>query len=198
MDKHNYTAKERDLIGILALIACISGAATIASMLALFSDKGSTQIQLIVFLISLTLCIVTIVGTTKIGKAAKARNSGAQLDSITSIHHNLYCDNCGTQLKSGVKFCSTCGQKVANASAPASTINTSISSRKCPRCSSHNITYQTVTEARKSGCGTILLYLILALTVFGLLIVIPLMLRKKTDTITYAVCQNCGNRWSIN
>ena len=196
MDKHNYTAKERDLIGILALIACISGAATIASMLALFSDKGSTQIQLIVFLISLSLCIGTIVGAIKIGKAARSRNSGAQLNLTTSIHPKLYCDNCGTKLESGVKFCSTCGQKVGNVSAPAvaSYVN---SGRKCPRCSSPNITYQTITEARKTGCGTILLYMFMTFTVFGLLIVIPLMLRKKTDTVTYAVCQNCGSRWPI-
>lgn len=65
----------------------------------------------------------------------------------------------------------------------------------CPRCRGTNIQFQAVTESKKTGCGTVLLYVILALTVFGLLIVIPLMLRKKTYTVTYAVCQNCGNRW---
>lgn len=65
----------------------------------------------------------------------------------------------------------------------------------CPRCRGTNIQFQTVSEAKKSGCGTVLLYVILALTIFGLLIVIPLMLRKKTKTVTYAVCQSCGNRW---
>ncbi len=63
--------------------------------------------------------------------------------------------------------------------------------RYCPRCGGI-MTVQTISEARKSGCGTILLYIILALTIFGLLIVIPLMLRRKTETVTYAVCQNCG------
>ncbi len=63
--------------------------------------------------------------------------------------------------------------------------------RTCPRCGGP-MAIQTISESRKSGCGTILLYVLLALTIFGLLIVIPLMLRKKTETVTYAVCQQCG------
>lgn len=62
---------------------------------------------------------------------------------------------------------------------------------RCPRCGGR-MTMQMVTESRKSGCGTILLYVILALTVFGLLIVIPLALRRKTETVTYSVCEDCG------
>lgn len=67
----------------------------------------------------------------------------------------------------------------------------------CPKCNSSNISFQTVTEQKKTGCLTILLYILLACTLFGLLIVIPLMLRKKTETVTYAVCQNCGHRWRV-
>jgi len=69
--------------------------------------------------------------------------------------------------------------------------------RACSKCNSTNITYQTVTESRAMGCGTIILYLLLAITILGLLIVIPLMLRKKNDTVTYAVCQSCGHRWRV-
>lgn len=69
--------------------------------------------------------------------------------------------------------------------------------RKCPHCKGTNIQYQTVTESRKAGFLTILLYIFLACTVLGLLIVIPLLLRKKTETVTYAVCQDCGKRWKI-
>lgn len=65
--------------------------------------------------------------------------------------------------------------------------------RACPKCGSI-MTIQTVSESRKAGCFTVLLYVLLALTIFGLLIVIPLMLRKKTETVTYAVCQSCGYR----
>lgn len=83
----------------------------------------------------------------------------------------------------------TYAQQVPVASAPVRA--QAPGGRTCPRCGGI-MTVQTVSESRKSGCGTILLYVILALTIFGLLIVIPLMLRKKTETVTYAVCQNCG------
>lgn len=71
------------------------------------------------------------------------------------------------------------------------------SGRTCPKCGGL-MTIQAVTESRKSGCGTILLYVLLALTIFGLLIVIPLTLRKKTETVTYAVCQRCGHKIVIS
>ncbi len=68
---------------------------------------------------------------------------------------------------------------------------------RCPRCGG-KMTVQTVAESRKAGCGTIILYILLALTIFGLLIVIPLALRKKTETVTYAVCQNCGYQKTLS
>lgn len=67
----------------------------------------------------------------------------------------------------------------------------------CPKCKSTNISYQTVSESKKTSCLTVLLYIVLACTVLGLLIVIPLLLRKKTETVTYAVCQDCGCRWKV-
>lgn len=67
----------------------------------------------------------------------------------------------------------------------------------CPKCHSDNISYQTVSESKGTGCLMICLYILLALTVLGLLIVIPLWLRKKTKTVTYAVCQSCGHRWKV-
>ena len=67
----------------------------------------------------------------------------------------------------------------------------------CPKCKSENITFQTVSEQKSTGCLTVILYILLACTILGLLIVVPLMLRKKTETVTYAVCQNCGHRWKV-
>lgn len=67
----------------------------------------------------------------------------------------------------------------------------------CRKCGSNNISYQTVTESKKAGCGTLIVYFILAISVLGWLILIPLFLRKKNETVTYAVCQGCGNRWRI-
>ena len=81
---------------------------------------------------------------------------------------------------------------VTRAAAPTRTAGQKI----CPRCGG-SMTIQTVTEAKKTGCGTILLYILLAVTVLGLLIVIPLALRNKTETVTYSVCQNCGYRTRI-
>lgn len=67
----------------------------------------------------------------------------------------------------------------------------------CKKCGCSDIRYQAVSESRNAGCLTICLYILLALTILGLFIVIPLMLRKKTNTVTYAVCQSCGHRWKI-
>lgn len=63
--------------------------------------------------------------------------------------------------------------------------------RRCPHCGGIMVP-KTVTESRKTGCFTVLLYILLCLTVLGILIVIPLALRKKTETVTYMVCQQCG------
>ena len=111
----------------------------------------------------------------------------------------MYCKNCGKEIADGAAYCSTCGTKVdesivVNVNVPKEEKPTG---KPCPKCGKHNIQYQTVTESRKTGCGTIILYIILACTVLGLLIVVPLMLRKKTETVTYAVCQNCGHRWRV-
>lgn len=67
----------------------------------------------------------------------------------------------------------------------------------CPKCRCKNVQIQTVTESNSAGCLTVCLYILLACTVLGLLIVIPLLLRKKTKTVTYAVCQNCGHKWKV-
>lgn len=82
----------------------------------------------------------------------------------------------------------------SSAVSPASpAVRTSASVRLCPKCNGP-MTIQTVTESRKTGCFTIILYILLCLTILGILIVIPLALRRKTETVTYAVCQNCGFR----
>ena len=67
----------------------------------------------------------------------------------------------------------------------------------CPKCKSENVQVQTISESRKSGCMTILLYIFLACTILGIFILIPLLLRRKTETVTYAVCQDCGHRWKV-
>lgn len=63
--------------------------------------------------------------------------------------------------------------------------------RVCPRCGGE-MQIQTVVEARSGGFLTFLGYFLLCITILGIFILIPLLLRKKTETNTYAVCQNCG------
>ena len=63
--------------------------------------------------------------------------------------------------------------------------------RVCPKCGG-TMAIQTISESRKAGCFTIILYILLAISILGLFILIPLMLRRKTETVTYAVCQKCG------
>ena len=119
-----------------------------------------------------------------------------------------FCSSCGSRIFRSAAYCPECGASTNFKTAPVrqaapsvnhrpqvDTSHTSI--RTCSRCQSTQIQYQTVTESRPTGCMTVLWYIFLCLTIFGLLIVIPLMLRKKTNTITYAVCQNCGRRWKV-
>lgn len=196
MEKNKITKKERGKIAWLSLLAVISGIGIALSLIAYFGSELNFG-ALIAFMISLGVCAWSIIEASKMQKAIDARTYGAQPEPTIDSHSGPYCENCGAHVASGMKFCSACGQKITDSPASSIAASPNISGRSCPRCSSHNIAYQTVTESRKSGCGTVLLYVILALTVFGLLIVIPLMLRKKTETVTYAVCQNCGNRWRI-
>ncbi len=67
----------------------------------------------------------------------------------------------------------------------------------CPHCHSQNISVQAVAELKKNGCGMILLYILLACTVIGLFLLIPIMRGQKSKTQSYAVCQSCGHRWKI-
>jgi len=71
--------------------------------------------------------------------------------------------------------------------------NLNLDQSVCPRCGG-KMKMQVVSENLRAGCGTIFLYVLLAMTILGLAIVIPLMLRNKEQTVTYAVCESCGYR----
>ncbi len=116
----------------------------------------------------------------------------------------MYCKNCGTQLDDSAKFCPSCGTGTDGTAPAASPSPQPIviqaqpqfaSSRPCPKCKGRNVQFQTVTESKKGGCLKVLLYIILAISILGWLILIPLLIRKKTKTVTYGVCQSCGYRW---
>ena len=92
---------------------------------------------------------------------------------------------------------SNVGSNMEHAPAPINRMDRKAPGRSCPKCGGE-MNMQTVSESRKAGCGTILLYIVLCLTIFGILIVIPLALRRKTETVTYAVCQSCGYRQIVS
>lgn len=68
----------------------------------------------------------------------------------------------------------------------------------CPKCGSGHTSIQAVTENQKTGCGTILFYLLLAISILGWLILIPILLRgKRSKTMSVLVCQSCGKRTTL-
>ncbi len=121
----------------------------------------------------------------------------------------MYCSTCGFEIDENAKFCINCGtpvngyqqkQDVSNTvkknygietASPISSKSRTANTLICPKCGGE-MKVQAVAELKKTGCLTIILYILLALTIVGLLIVIPLLARKKTKTKTYAVCQICG------
>ncbi|MGN1432690.1 MAG: LITAF-like zinc ribbon domain-containing protein [Ruminococcus sp.] len=68
----------------------------------------------------------------------------------------------------------------------------------CPKCQSENVTIQAVAEQKKRSCLSVLLIIILiCIPIIGWIGLFFLLRGKKSKTISYAVCQNCGNRWKI-
>ena len=68
----------------------------------------------------------------------------------------------------------------------------------CPKCGSTNVSIQAVAEQKKRGCLTVLLYIILLfLPVVGWIALFMLLRGKKSKTVTYVVCQNCGAKFKV-
>lgn len=68
----------------------------------------------------------------------------------------------------------------------------------CPKCQSENVSVQAVAEQKKRGCLSVLLIIILiCIPIIGWIGLFCLLRGKKSKTVTYAVCQKCGNRWII-
>lgn len=108
----------------------------------------------------------------------------------------IFCKECGKQISDKATTCPNCG-------CPTKEIeiiekDTKQSLIECPNCGSSNISVQAVNEKQNTGCFTILIYFILFITVLGWFILIPILLRNKSKTATYSVCQNCGHRWKAN
>lgn len=65
-------------------------------------------------------------------------------------------------------------------------------------CTHEHCNYQVVTERAPASFLWVLLYVILAYTLIGLPLAILLaIMRQKSNTVTYKVCQDCGKRWKV-
>ena len=68
----------------------------------------------------------------------------------------------------------------------------------CPRCGGNRIQIQAVSELKKRGCFSVLLYIILLFVpVIGWIALFMLLRGRKSKTASYAVCQDCGCRWTV-
>jgi uncharacterized OB-fold protein len=64
----------------------------------------------------------------------------------------------------------------------------------CPQCQAE-MSIQAVSEIHKRGCLTTLIYIILLfIPVVGWIILFLLVRGNKSETVSIAVCQNCGHR----
>lgn len=67
---------------------------------------------------------------------------------------------------------------------------------RCPYCGSEHVNIQAIQETKRTGCLTWIFVIILAVTVVGLIFVIPFLFSSH-KTVTVAVCQQCGSRWNV-
>lgn len=102
------------------------------------------------------------------------------------------------------KFCPECGEISVKSSSGQPKMmpqrfsqNSPSSPWVCPQCNGP-MTLQTVAEREEAGCLTVLLYIILAITILGILVLIPVLLSNHTVTRTYAVCNHCGYRLLVS
>jgi len=72
---------------------------------------------------------------------------------------------------------------------------------QCPKCNSTNVTVQPVTtvKTKHRGCLGWAFWILLAICTFGIILIIPLLTNSKIKSKTkiMAVCQNCGNSWTV-
>jgi DNA-directed RNA polymerase subunit RPC12/RpoP len=65
----------------------------------------------------------------------------------------------------------------------------------CYRCGSNNVSVQIISENKKTGIFTVLLYvLLLCLPPIGWIILFILLVTRRPINRTVTICQNCGNK----
>ncbi len=126
--------------------------------------------------------------------AAACPHCGCPLQSSSSVK---ICNNCGSVYNIDAVRCPKCHGTVYSLGNGTNLNSMTRAGRICPKCGGE-MQVQSVSEGKKTGCITTMFYILLACTIIGLLIVIPLMLRKKDEVHTYAICQRCGLRQRLS
>lgn len=71
----------------------------------------------------------------------------------------------------------------------------------CPNCRSDRVAVQVVEglkkRRKKRGCFAVTMWIVLAICTCGLILLVPLLTRKRGKTVVNAVCHNCGYRWEL-
>jgi len=136
----------------------------------------------------------------------------------------MFCTKCGRKLEENQAFCPGCGNALVTGSnthqaeyrnnpqtqpqqtspqyAPPQTQRSAVA---CVKCGNTNISYQVVntqmgTRNRARGCLWALGRWMLIICTCGLWLLVGRSKGKSNTTIkteTQAVCQNCGNRWTV-
>jgi ribosomal protein S27AE len=69
--------------------------------------------------------------------------------------------------------------------------------RVCPKCGGA-LQIQAVSEIKKRGCLSILFYIVLlCIPIIGWIALFCLLRGRKSKTVSYRVCQNCGYREKV-
>lgn len=112
--------------------------------------------------------------------------------------HSRYCQYCGSNIQANVNWTPGGVQGEPQDLAREEPRNASYSV-VCPECGSSNIRFNSVSESKPVGLFAWILILLGALcfqfVVFLVLLLVFLLARKSTKTVTYGTCQRCGHRW---
>lgn len=103
-----------------------------------------------------------------------------------------FCQKCGNQIEGN--FCTRCGTPAVINTQPTK-VEMHSTGLTCPHCGSHNVFAQAVSTQKKRGCFAVTMWIILAICTCGLILLIPLLIKKGSKVNTFVVCQNCGYRW---
>lgn len=69
----------------------------------------------------------------------------------------------------------------------------------CKKCGSENVTMQVIEEKKRSGIISTLIQILICCTLIGIpfFVLWKIIRGRKTKTVTYAVCQECGARYKV-